>query len=79
MSCSLMLCLHVYLYEKIRNPGIGFADRCELPCGCWELNLCPLEEQRIYSLSISLAVLTHFIYGNLTSFVFVQLSEYMTL
>ena len=20
-------------------------DRCELPCGCWDLNLGPLEEQ----------------------------------
>ena len=23
----------------------GITDRCELPCGCWELNLGHLEEQ----------------------------------
>jgi hypothetical protein len=21
-------------------------DACELPCGCWELKLCPLEERQ---------------------------------
>ena len=27
------------------NPGI--TDSCELPCGCWELNLGPLEKQSL--------------------------------
>ena len=31
--------------EGIRSPGTGVTDSCELPCGCWELNLCPLGEQ----------------------------------
>lgn len=25
----------------------GAIDSCELPCGCWEMNLCPLEEQSV--------------------------------
>ena len=25
--------------EGIGSPGIGVTDGCELPCGCWELNL----------------------------------------
>ena len=27
-------------------PGTGVIDSCELPCGCWELNLGPLQEQQ---------------------------------
>jgi hypothetical protein len=26
-------------------PETAVIDSCELPCGCWELNLGPLEEQ----------------------------------
>jgi hypothetical protein len=29
----------------IRSPIPGLRDVCELPCGCWKLNLHPLEEQ----------------------------------
>ena len=28
-------------------PRTGVAHSCELPCGCWELNLGPLEEQLV--------------------------------
>jgi hypothetical protein len=35
------------LHEGIGSPGIGVIDSCELPCGCWELNLGPLEEQPV--------------------------------
>jgi hypothetical protein len=28
-------------------PGTEVTDSCELPCGCWEMNLCPLEEQSV--------------------------------
>jgi hypothetical protein len=28
----------------VRSPEIGVTDSLELPCGCWELNLWPLEE-----------------------------------
>ena len=33
------------LCEGARSPGIIVTDSCELPCGCWELNPGPLEEQ----------------------------------
>lgn len=29
------------------SPGTGVRDSCELPCGWWELNLDPLEEQQV--------------------------------
>lgn len=33
--------------EDVGFPGTGIVDSCELPCGCWELNLSPLEEQPV--------------------------------
>ncbi|KAL6069243.1 hypothetical protein STEG23_019702, partial [Scotinomys teguina] len=33
--------------DSIGPPGAGVTDSCELPCGCWELNLDPLEEQPV--------------------------------
>jgi hypothetical protein len=43
--CSLVICL--YVYEGFRSPAIGVSDRCELSCGCQELNPGPLEEQPV--------------------------------
>ena len=40
-----MFCLHVCLCEGVGSPGTGVTDSCELPCGCWVLNLSSLEEQ----------------------------------
>nr|XP_042133715.1 A disintegrin and metalloproteinase with thrombospondin motifs 17-like [Peromyscus maniculatus bairdii] len=31
--------------EGIGSPGTGVIDSCESPCGCWELDVDPLEEQ----------------------------------
>lgn len=31
--------------ESARGPATGALDGCELPCGFWESNLGPLEEQ----------------------------------
>jgi hypothetical protein len=31
----------------VRFPATGVTDSCELPCGFWELNLGPLEEQSV--------------------------------
>jgi hypothetical protein len=31
--------------EDVKSPGTGVIDNYELSCGCWELNLSPLEEQ----------------------------------
>lgn len=39
-----MFYLLVYLCEGVRTPGTGVIDSGELPCGCWLLNLGPLEE-----------------------------------
>jgi hypothetical protein len=41
----MAFCLHACLRESVRSPRTGVIDGCELPCGCWELNLGPLEEQ----------------------------------
>ena len=32
--------------EGVGSPGTGAMDGCELPCGCWELNRGPLQEQQ---------------------------------
>jgi hypothetical protein len=39
---------YVCLYEGVISPETGVADGCELPCGCWELNPGPLEEQLVF-------------------------------
>ena len=39
-TCPVHVCCH-------RSPGTGIRDSCELPCGCWELNPGPLEEQPV--------------------------------
>jgi hypothetical protein len=31
----------------LATPETGVIDDCELPCGCWELNLDALEEKPI--------------------------------
>lgn len=31
--------------KGVRFPGTGVRDGCEWLCGCWKLNLGPLEEQ----------------------------------
>lgn len=33
------------LEECVRSPGTVFTKSYEPPCECWQLNLCPLEEQ----------------------------------
>ena len=50
-----VFCLHVCVCtvcpqrsdESIRFPGTGVTDSCELPCGCWESNPGPLQEQSV--------------------------------
>jgi hypothetical protein len=37
----------MYTWEDVRFPETGVTDNCQLPCGCWELNLGPLEEQLV--------------------------------
>jgi hypothetical protein len=42
-------CEHICMGPRF--PGIRVTDSCELPCGCWELNLCPLKEQPVLSIA----------------------------
>ena len=43
-----MFGLHdIGLCEGARYPGIVVTGSCQLPCGCWELNPGPLEEQSV--------------------------------
>lgn len=46
---SLVTCLYVHheSEEGVRCSGTGVSDDCESPCGCWEPNLGPLEEQPV--------------------------------
>jgi hypothetical protein len=45
----LVFCLHVCLCESVGAPETGVTKSCDLPCGCWELNLGPLEELPVLS------------------------------
>jgi E3 ubiquitin-protein ligase NEDD4 len=33
--------------EGAGSPGNGVTDSCELPCGCWELIMGPMEERPV--------------------------------
>lgn len=42
------LCMYLVPWKRKHNlefPRTGVRDSCELLCGCWELNSCPLEKQ----------------------------------
>ena len=49
----LPACMHVHhmhlvpVKEGARLPGTGVTYGCELPCGHWELNWSPLQEQEV--------------------------------
>ena len=38
----------MYWYGSVRSSGTGVTNSCELTCGCWQLNLDPLEEQPVF-------------------------------
>ena len=44
---ALVFCLHMCLCEGARSSWTRVTNSCELPYGCWELNLGPLEEQPV--------------------------------
>ena len=46
--CTLLFFLHICLHEGVRSAGTGVTESWELPCGCWELNSVPLEEQPVF-------------------------------
>ena len=34
--------------KGVGSPGTRVTNSCELPCGCWELNPGPLQEQQVF-------------------------------
>jgi hypothetical protein len=44
---NMTICSTCMPEEGIRNPGPGAISSCEQLCGCWELNLGPLQEQQV--------------------------------
>lgn len=40
--------------EDLGSPGTRVTDSSELPCGCWEFNLGPLEKQLVLTADLSL-------------------------
>lgn len=48
-ACMSVFCMHAWYLQR-PEVGIGsgtvVADDCEVPCGCWDLHLGPLEEQQ---------------------------------
>ena len=45
--CMGLLLMYICARRGRQIPGTGVTDSCELPCGCWELNPGPLEEQPV--------------------------------
>jgi hypothetical protein len=45
--CAFVFYLLVCVGVGVRSSGTGVADSCELPCGYWQLNPGPLEEQPV--------------------------------
>ena len=50
--------MHTWYLQKsekeIKASRLGVRDGCELPCGCWELNLGFLQEQQCLAIEPSL-------------------------
>lgn len=53
VSLSYMLVCHLQAWSSLRTekgvraPGTGVTHDCEPPCGCWDSNPGPLEEQLV--------------------------------
>jgi hypothetical protein len=51
MYVCVCVCMYIYIVTVFIHTRSGhqipFTDGCELPRGCWELNLEPLEEQSV--------------------------------
>ena len=59
---TLMFCLWVCVCKIVRSSESRVTDSCELPCGCQELYLGPLEEQPVLlTTEPSLQTRTHFL------------------
>lgn len=51
-GCILVHNMHAWCPQRseevIRFPGKGVKDGCTPPCGCWESNMGPQEEQPVF-------------------------------
>jgi hypothetical protein len=56
--------------RRCLTSGTGVKDGCELPCGCWELNLGPLEEQPLLFVFVFVFVFVFLFFGFVCLFVF---------
>lgn len=41
-------CIHSSVSLSVGSPGDGVTNACELPCGSWEVNPGPLDEQSVF-------------------------------
>ena len=78
--CALQVCNPHSGQKRASDPQYRITDGCELPCGCWELNPGPLEEQLvILTIEQSLQpqgprfLLLLFVFVFVTGFLFVAL------
>ena len=62
--CMSCVCLAFEEARRgVRSPGTGITDSCELPCGCWQLNAGPLQEQQVLKPLSNLSSF-HFLFPN---------------
>lgn len=43
-------------FEGVRSPGTRVIDSCEQPCGSWEMNMGPLQEQPVILTLLNLSL-----------------------
>ena len=46
-NCTYVLWCFSCMHACVRVSNLGVTDSCKLPCRCWELNSCPLEEPSV--------------------------------
>lgn len=47
-ACTYVALVWPTVMEGNRSPGNAVRDGWELPCGCWEPNLGPLQKQQTF-------------------------------
>lgn len=53
--------------EGIGGPGTRVTNGCEIPCGCWKLDLGPSQEQQVLSRKIKFMLFARKMDGQKTS------------
>lgn len=47
-ECFAYMCVCVPHLWSVGSPGTGLTDKCELPCGCWEMNPGTWQENKCF-------------------------------